>query len=474
MPVRTWTIGVFIVAGLSIFTAFLFLIGDRQKAFSRHLELYTHFSNLGGLANGAKVRVSGLDAGKLKKIEVPSSPSSNFRLELEVEERVKGLIRQDSVVSIETDGVVGDKYIGIRKGTDRTGEVHNGSNLPSKEPLDLGALLENGSGLLQDVHSSVKDIRGRVDGALDSITKTVNHADNMVVSLRPDLRHMAADGTAITGNVKTLTADLNSGKGPAGLLLKDEATKQQLQQTLSNVQQATDSLNQSSNRIQDTIADFQARNLVAKTDATLDNVKSISQELDSGVKQALAEDTIGQNGGANLRETLSNLNRSTANLADDTEALKRNFFFRGFFKQRGFYSMDQLTPVEYTKACERQKNAGTRKWFEASELLNTDSNGGTVLSDAGRLRINNDLAPLSVSLPGQLVVVEGYSRVGSQDVQFTQSRERAELVRRYLESHYHLKHSNVGIVAMGDQPPDNAGRDRWDGVAVMVLKMKGR
>jgi ABC-type transporter Mla subunit MlaD len=35
------------------------------------LELYTEFSNLSGLATGAKVRVSGFDAGELKKIQIP-------------------------------------------------------------------------------------------------------------------------------------------------------------------------------------------------------------------------------------------------------------------------------------------------------------------------------------------------------------------------------------------------------------------
>jgi phospholipid/cholesterol/gamma-HCH transport system substrate-binding protein len=49
----------------------------------------------------------------------------------------------------------------------------------------------------------------------------------------------------------------------------------------------------------------------------------------------MAQDNIGQDGATNLRETLSNLNRSTTNLAEDTEALKHNFFFRGFFKRPG-------------------------------------------------------------------------------------------------------------------------------------------
>jgi len=66
-------------------------------------------------------------------------------------------------------------------------------------------------------------------------------------------------------------------------------------------------------------------------------------------------------------------------LAEDTEALKHEFFFRGFFKKRGFYNLDDVTPAEYLKACERQKDIGTRKWLHASSLvISGEWSGGAV------------------------------------------------------------------------------------------------
>src|ERR1700761_9413307 len=144
MHIRPWTIGLFIVVGFVLSTAILFMIGDRHKAFGEHLKLYSEFADLGGLANGAKVRVSGLDAGEIKKIDIPKNASEKFRLELRIEDKVRGMIRKDSVASIETEGVVGDKFLSIKKGTDNAGEAEPGMTLPSKEPLDMGALLEKG------------------------------------------------------------------------------------------------------------------------------------------------------------------------------------------------------------------------------------------------------------------------------------------------------------------------------------------
>ncbi len=473
MRVRPWAIGLFIVVGFAIFTAILFQIGSRQKLFNRHLTLYTEFANLGGLTNGAKVRVSGLDAGQIKKIEIPKDPSQKFKLELQVEEKIHGIVRKDSVASIETEGVVGDKFVLIKKGSESSPEVHAGAMLPSKEPLDLSALLEKSSGLLTDVHGSINDIRGRVDGALDSITRTVNHADTLVTHVRPDISGIARNGNQISAKLNTLVTDLNAGKGPAGLILKDQASREQLQSTLANVQQASVNLNQVSLRADETVADFQARQLIAKTQATIENVQSLSQQLDTTMQQALAKDNIGQDGATNLRQTLSSLNRTSTNLAEDTEALKHNFFLRGFFKRRGFYNLDQLSRKEYVKACEHHDHdADDRKWLPAQDLVIDNGNGKEELSEVGRQLINAELDPIVDTLPSRIIVVEGYADGGSANDQYALSRQRADLVRKYLEAHYHLKHSNLGVVALRDQPPKGSGKERWNGAGIMLWNEK--
>lgn len=474
MRVQHWAVGLFIIVGFGLLTAFLFLIGDRQKAFSKHIDLRTEFTNLSGLANGAKVRVSGLDAGKIKRIEIPNKASAKFRLELEVEEKAHGMIRKDSLVSIETEGVVGDKYILIKRGSDKAPEVQAGSMLPSKEPLDMGALMERGSGLLNDVHGTMTDVRGRVDVALDSITKTVNHTDVLIAGVKPDIYKLANNGSQITGKIDTLITDLNAGKGPAGLLLRDEATKQQFQATLAKVKDISENVDQASVRANQTIADFQSRDLVAKTQKTLENVQAMSQELNTTMHDALDQDNMGQDGATNLRQTLSNLNRTTTNLAEDTEALKHNFLFRGFFNKRGFYDLDQLTPTEYERACAKQKDAGTRKWLQASNLVVSDATGQEQLTEAGRRQIDNEIAPVVDVLADNLIVVEGYSAAGEPDQQFVVARRRADLVRRYLERRYHIRHSNLGIMPLRSKPPENAGRDSWDGAAIMLLNTKAK
>ncbi|HTA48829.1 MAG TPA: MlaD family protein [Verrucomicrobiae bacterium] len=476
MRIHRWAIGLFLTSGIGLFTAILFLIGNRHDVFGKHVEFYAEFSDIGGLPRGAQVRVSGIEAGEVKGIQIPSSPASKFRLKLQVRADARGMVRTDSLVSIRTEGIVGDEYVFIRKGTGTAGEAPDGATLPSKEPFDIGAALEKGSALLDkssalldNVHSSVTDLHGRLDVALESVTKTVNHVDGLVTVVQPDIRKLASNASQITDTINDIVSDLNAGKGPAGLLLRDETTRKMLQATLSNAQQATLNLSDASERADQVLADVQSRDLASKAQSILENVQAMSEQLNQTVKSALAPDNMGDDGATNIRETLSNLNRGTASLAEDTEALKHEFFFRGFFKKRGFYDLEQLSSADYLKACQRQNACGSRTWLDAANLFATGSNGAVLLDEAGRHAIDSAVAPVVDSLLGHLVIVEGYSGTGTPDQQFVTSRRRADLVREYLEAHFHLVHGEVGIVPLRDKTPHCAGRNTWNGVAIVLF-----
>ena len=76
-----------------------------------------------------------------------------------------------------------------------------------------------------------------------------------------------------------------------------------------------------------------------------------------------------------MQQSLTNINQATGNLTDDTEALKHEFFFKGFFKHRGYYNLDDL-PVEQYRAGQIFKSLPeTRQWIPASSLFTTMERG---------------------------------------------------------------------------------------------------
>src|SRR6266705_1824968 len=122
-------VGVFLIGGLALFAIGLFLIGNRKQAFSKHFEIYTEFANVSQLQSGATVRVSGMDAGEVVDMQVPARPTARFRLKLKLDAKLHPIVRQDSIASIQTEGLVGNKYLDITKGSDRAPECSGGCTI---------------------------------------------------------------------------------------------------------------------------------------------------------------------------------------------------------------------------------------------------------------------------------------------------------------------------------------------------------
>jgi phospholipid/cholesterol/gamma-HCH transport system substrate-binding protein len=451
------SVGIFITIAFALFSAGLFLIGDQHKAFSQHIIFYTNFQSVDGLTKGAKVSVDGMDAGEIEGIQIPASPAQKFRLKLNLDDRLHGLIREDSLVSVETEGIVGDKFLLIQDGTGHTSEAPAGSTLQSKEPFEMSKLLEQAQGLMKQadttiaqVQGTMNDVRSHLDVTLDTATSTIK-------------------------NVNGVVQDVRSGKGSVGMLLEDEAPAADVKQSLANLRETTEQLNRSSARIDGILGDVQSRKLVGKIDETLTsansathNLDQTSQQINSTLKSAFAQNQFGEDAGTNLQQSLTNINQATGNLADDTEALKHDLFFRGFFKHRGYDDLDDL-PIEQYRAGQIFKGlTESRQWLPAVALFTANKNGEEVLCAQGRHNIDVAVAQLN-GIYGKPLIIEGYSTLGSVSDQLIRSRRRATLVRTYLQLRFHVLPKNTGIVALENTPPEDAGKSTFDGVSLVSV-----
>lgn len=130
---RSVSVGVMALMGALVIAGALFGIDDRQLLFARTFHVYADFGRLNGIRRGAAVHVAGAPAGEVSDIQLPRSPAEKFRLTLRVRELFHGLVRTDSVVSLQTGGVVGGKIIQIETGDDAAPQAPPGSTLAAAE-----------------------------------------------------------------------------------------------------------------------------------------------------------------------------------------------------------------------------------------------------------------------------------------------------------------------------------------------------
>jgi phospholipid/cholesterol/gamma-HCH transport system substrate-binding protein len=461
MQNKNLMVGVFVLAGLALFMAGLFLIGNRHEAFARHIDYYADFTNLAGLSKGTKVQVAGMDAGEVLDVAVPASPQARFRVKLRISEKLQGLVRTDSVATIGTQGVVGDTFLLIHSGSSHAPAATPLFVLPSKEPIDISNLLDQGQGVISDVDGAVKDADGLLKKTGDQLGSTLANANTTLA------------------NVNDVVVGLKQGRGAAGMLLQDPALATQIHQTMTSVQQASADLGQLSNKANGLMTDVQSRNFPQKFDDTIAVVKSAASNVDVSTQQirktieeASVPDENGATLGMNIRDSLSNANTATANAADGTEALKHNFLLRGFFLHRGYFDLTGISADKYRqdRLFTNQKNY--RVWLAGAELFQQNSNGEEELSAKGKTLLANALAQYGESVVARPIVIEGYSDVDGPANQLALSRGRSVVTRQYLLNHFLLNSSNLGAVPLMDLPPSGFGHPTWDGICIVVLQPK--
>jgi phospholipid/cholesterol/gamma-HCH transport system substrate-binding protein len=343
---RAVGVGAFVIVGLLLFSVGLFLIGDRRMFFNKTFEVRAQFSRIAGLQTGAKVRVAGLDAGEVTEIHVPEGPTAKFVVAMKVRENVKPLIRTDSVASIQNDGLVGNKFVQIEAGSEAAAVVADKGTIRGQEPFDLADLLQKMSDTIDVVNDTITNVRGEVEEALASVSDTAQSAQVLVNDVSADVRAIATSGQKVTADMASIIANVRAGRGSIGKLITDDALYRQARDISEQAQKAVANLREASEQAKEAIADFRG---------------------DGGPMKGLTGD---------LSQTLEYARDAMHDLAENTEALKHNFFFRGYFNRRGYFDLSDVSVQQYRSgALEQTGRVPLRIWLQSAVLFTRDATG---------------------------------------------------------------------------------------------------
>jgi outer membrane protein OmpA-like peptidoglycan-associated protein len=211
---RAARLGIFIVATLAILVVGVFIIGSKQYLFSSTYQLKAQFDDVVGLDAGADVRVGGVHAGTVRTIVLPHKPGEKVTVFMDLAKTTHEIIKQDSVASIETEGLLGNQYVAISFGSAGKGEVRDADLLASQPPLEMSDLLKKTSGIL------------------DSSQEAIENA------------------TLATANLNSISAKINRGQGTVGALVNDK-------QLYNNLAKTTSTMNETMVQAQAGVTDFQ-------------------------------------------------------------------------------------------------------------------------------------------------------------------------------------------------------------------------
>jgi phospholipid/cholesterol/gamma-HCH transport system substrate-binding protein len=283
--------------------------------------------------------------------------------------------------------------------------------------------------------------------------------------LARDIRRTVTDAGA---SVRDIAAGLQAGRGPAGMLLRDEAVAGQIREAVANALAATGELSEATRKVDGLMTDLSSRQIPQKAGELVDRLRDSAHQIHQITSDIARPDERGISAGANIRSSLTNVNAATVNLADVTEAAKHNFLVRGFFKERGYYGLADISPDAYRRDGAFTNRSNRRIWLSGPDLFQDGANGEE-LSERGKAMVLAGLMQGEGSFAGRPIIVEGYANSGVPADQLRLSRNRAQAIRQYVQERFEIDPRDLGVVPMKSSPPKELGRASWDGVCIVVL-----
>lgn len=210
-------VGAFVLVSVGVFLGLIYLLGARARLFEARYTLHADFTEVGGLVDGATVRLAGVQIGRVAAVRLPPQAGGKVRVDLRIASRYAGRIRQDSVARIDTQGLLGDKIVEITVGSASAPPVPSGGVLAAREPTDIGQFISQGSEVLQNVNALSQSLRQTAEALSQS--------------------KVIADFAASTASARRITGQIESGGGLAHALLYGEpATLRKLDRLLASTQ----------------------------------------------------------------------------------------------------------------------------------------------------------------------------------------------------------------------------------------------
>lgn len=314
-------VGLFVLIGIIILAAGILTLGTMRKTFITRIDATATFNSVNGLTKGNNVWFAGVKVGTVQ--EISFTPDSKVSVLFSIEDKSQPFIKKDATVRVSSDGLIGNPIILISGGSPNAGMITSGHHFKAEADVTqqemLSTLQANNKNIL-DITNDLKGIMGDIRSGQGSIGKLMKDE-----AIYANLSKSMSTVEAATRDLKkgaTNLAALSDKLGAEGNFLNSIATDKEI---YPNIKSTVASLQNTSQTLKETSvsAKQMVNNLEQTTNTLLNNQKSPVGVLLHDEKTA-----------NNIRETISNLESSTAKLDQNMEALKHNFLFRRYFRKQ--------------------------------------------------------------------------------------------------------------------------------------------
>ncbi len=332
-------LGIFITLATLLFILSVYIVGRKQNLFKPTIKISTVFRNVKGLKVGNNVRYSGIDIGTVLNMNILSDTS--VYVELSIERRVIPFIKRNSVATIGTEGLMGNKIVIILPGTPDKPHVETGDNLYSAEPVEI-------DDIMKEIKASSEKI-SQVSDNLIEITAKINRGEGILGELFTDntltsnIDRAGENAVTISQSIKEISDKVNKGYGIFGKMLTDTAFTEELETAGKNLNAISENIKDISSKINRgegvfgrLFTDTSITHNLYKTSINLEmatrDLSEIVGKMNYGksiFNKLISDSTFADS----LELTIQRLNKGIMEATEASEAIQRSGLIRMFSRE---------------------------------------------------------------------------------------------------------------------------------------------
>ncbi|MBI4464307.1 MAG: MCE family protein [Acidobacteria bacterium] len=264
-------VGFVAVASILLLATVIFLITGETGFFAETMTIHTYSSDAGGLRTGATVRLAGVDVGMVRQVSLSGRPNPSEAVEivLEVNRRFESDLRADSRAILAAEGLLGERYINITRGTSAAAQIPPGGIVPFRETPEFSELVGGSRDLLDNLNT--------LTVRLNTVVETIESGQGTVGKLIQDDTLYQRLNTTVN-NAEKLVSDITSGKGSLGRLMASEEFYEHVNTTVTKLERVADKVESGEGTlgklVQDPTLYQNAQELVARGSLLMGNINN--------------------------------------------------------------------------------------------------------------------------------------------------------------------------------------------------------
>lgn len=301
---RGVVVGIFIILGITFLVGGVLTIGNLHSTFQRKIHVSTVFTDVNGLTAGNNIWFSGVKVGTVKRLEFVGT--SKVRIIMNINSESHEFIRKDAKVKISSDGLIGNKILVIYGGTPAAGAINEGDRLENESALSTDDIMAT----LQSNNLNILMLTDKLAKGEGTLGKLLTEDDiyKSLAATSKSLQDATSGSTKLIATLNSYASNLNK-KG-----------------TLAN------------DLVSDTMVFHNLRGTMAELKTVADNASAMVVDLKEAAKNPNSPMGVllrDENAGAQLKQSITNLEKATVILNQDLEAAQSNFLLRkGIKKQK--------------------------------------------------------------------------------------------------------------------------------------------